>query len=207
VKQTVLIVALAVLAGAAARAQHPALSGHWVLNQAQSDNPRDMIRGGDSAGGESGGGRMRGGRGGRGGGYGGGREGGGGGRGAGGMSDEQRARLRQTMQLVFSPPASLVIVAADSSVTLIAEGDTLVLPANGRKVHREATQEGEGAVDIKSRWQGNDFVVERSVSGGGKVTEDYLHAPQGPQLFVIVSFTGGRGGREVMFRRIYDVAN
>src|SRR5882672_11717648 len=88
VKQTVLIIALAVLGGTAARAartQHPDLSGHWVFNQGQSDNPRNMMPAGDSGGG----GR----RGGFGGGRGG-RMGGGGGRG-GGMSDDQRARMRQ----------------------------------------------------------------------------------------------------------------
>jgi hypothetical protein len=58
-------------------------------------------------------------------------------------------------------------------------------------------------VDIKGRWQGNDFVVERSVSGGGKFTEDYLRSADGKQLVVIVSFEGGRG-RGVTFRRIYD---
>lgn len=185
-------------------AQHPDLSGHWALNQAQSENPRDMIPDRDSSGG-----RMRGGeRGGRGG-FGGRRGGFGGGRGGyrgggGGMSDEQRARMRQTMDLVYTAPASLVIVAADTSVTLVAEGDTLVLPTNGRKIRREAAREGEGAVDIKGRWQGNDLVVERSVSGGGKVTEDYLRSADGKQLFVIVSYDGG--GRSISFRRIYDPA-
>jgi len=54
VKQTVLIIALAVLGGTAARAaraQHPDLSGHWVFNQGQSDNPRNMMPAGDSGGG------------------------------------------------------------------------------------------------------------------------------------------------------------
>ena len=200
------IVALVLLGGIAARGQHPDLSGHWALNQAQSGNPRDMLQGRDSGGGEPAGGRMRGGRGGRGG-FGGGR-GGFGGRGgyggrAGGMSDEQRARMRQTMQLVFTAPASLVIAAADSSVTLVADGDTLRLLTDGRKVRREPTSDGDGAVDIKGRWQGNDFVVERSVSGGGKVTEDYQRSAEGKQLFVIVSFDGGRG-RNITFRRVYD---
>jgi hypothetical protein len=120
------------------------------------------------------------------------------------MSDEQRARIRQTMDLAYTAPATLVIAAADTSVTLVAEGDTLVLPTNGRKIRREAVREGEGAVDIKGRWQGNDLVVERSVSGGGKVTEDYLRSTDGKQLFVIVSFEGR--GREISFRRIYDPA-
>ena len=210
-KQTAaLLVAFVLLGSATARAQHPDLSGHWAWNQGQSDNPRDMMRD-SSAGGRTRGGGGGGGGGGRGGfgrggrgGFGG---GGGGHRGGGGeMSDEQRARMRQTMELAFNAPASLVITAVDSSVTLVAGGETLVVPSNGRKVQRKATEEGEGAVDIKGRWLGNDFVVERSVSGGGKVTEDYLRSAEGKQLFVIVTFDGGRG-RSITFRRIYDPSN
>ena len=55
-KQTVLIVAFVVLASATARAQHPDLAGHWVFNQAQSDNPRDMMQARDSGRGGGGGG-------------------------------------------------------------------------------------------------------------------------------------------------------
>jgi len=210
-----LITALVLLGAVAAGAQHPDISGRWALNQGQSDNPRDMMQGRDSAGGGGGGGgsARHGGWGGGGGGGGmhGGHHGGyGGGQGSygggpGGMSEEQRARMHQTMELVLNAPASLAVVQSDSTVTLDADGDTLVLPSNGHKVRREATVEGEGAVDIKGHWIGNDFVVERKVSGGGKVTEDYLREPQGKQLFVIVSFQDPRG-RDLMFRRIYDPA-
>src|SRR6266576_2159626 len=65
--------------------------------------------------------------------------------------------------------------------------------------------EGGGDVEIKAHWQGNDFVVERKVSGGGKVTEDYLRSQDGKQLYVIVKFEGGRG-RSIEFRRVYDGA-
>src|SRR5207245_2540991 len=64
---------------------------------------------------------------------------------------------------------------------------------------------GGGDVQIKAQWQGNDLVVERKVSGGGKVTEDYLRSQDGKQLYVIVSFDGGRG-RTIDFRRVYDAA-
>src|SRR5438309_10764250 len=102
---------------APAQAQHPDLSGRWTYNSSHSDNPRDMTQGRDSGGGGEGGtgrgGGRRGGFGGRRGGFGGGGGGrggygGGGGRG-GGMSDEQRARMRQTTQLAFQAPPSLVI--------------------------------------------------------------------------------------------------
>src|SRR5260221_5539189 len=96
----VALCALAVLGGGAATApsaQHPDLSGRWTFNAAQSDNPRDMLQGRDSAGDESrggrGGGRYPGKGGGRGGVCGGGgvgRRRGGGGRG--GLSGEERPR-------------------------------------------------------------------------------------------------------------------
>lgn len=193
-------------------AQQPDLSGHWTFNAVQSDNPRDMLQGRDSTGEQSrggGGGRypgMGGGRGGfsgrGGGGFGRGR--GGGERGGGTMSDEQRQRMHQTMQLVFDAPPALTIVETDSSLAFRSDsGAALVLHDDGRKVTQIV--DGGGDVEIKGHWQGNDFVVERKVSGGGKVTEDYLRSQDGKQLYVIVKFEGGRG-RSLEFRRVYDGA-
>ena len=195
-------------------AQHPDLSGQWTFNAAQSDNPRDMLQGRDSSGDESRGGRTGGGYagtggGGRGGfggraGFGRGRGGGSRGGGGGGMSDEQRQRMHQTMQLAFDAPPALTIAETDSSVAVGSDsGAALVLYNDGRKVTQKV--EGGGDVEIKGRWLGNDFVVERKVSGGGKVTEDYLRSQDGKQLFVIVKFEGGRG-RSIEFRRVYDGA-
>jgi len=193
-------------------AQQPDLSGHWTFNAAQSDNPRDMLQGRDSTGDQARGGRgggypgMGGGRGGfsgrGGGGFGRGR--GGGERGGGGMSDEQRQRMHQTMQLVFDAPPALMIVETDSSLAFGSDsGAALVLHDDGRKVTQIV--DGGGDVEIKGHWQGSDFVVERKVSGGGKVTEDYLRSQDGKQLYVIVKFEGGRG-RSLEFRRVYDGA-
>jgi len=191
-----------VLGGAAATTvvvPHPDLSGRWTLNAAQSDNPRDMLQARDSSGDESRGGRSRGGYGGRGG-FGRGRGGGA----RSGMSDEQRQRMQQTMQFVFDAPAALTIVETDSSVAFALDsGAELVLHSDGRKVTQKV--EGGGDVETKGRWQGSDFVVERKVSGGGKVTEDYLRSQDGKQLYVIVSFEG-RTGRSIAFRRVYDGA-
>src|SRR5437667_2369424 len=146
-------------------AQQPDLSGHWTFNAAQSDNPRDMLQGRDSTGDQSRGGRgggypgMGGGRGGfsgrGGGGFGRGR--GGGERGGGGMSDEQRQRMHQTMQLVFDAPPALMIVETDSSLAFGSDSTALVLHDDGRKVTQIV--DGGGDVEIKGHWQGNDFVV------------------------------------------------
>ena len=202
------------VAGTPVTAQHPDLSGQWTFNAAQSDNPRDMLQGRDSSGDESRGGRTGGGYpgtggGGRGsfggrGGFGRGRGGGSRGGGGAGMSDEQRQRMHQTMQLAFDAPPALTIAETDSSVAVGSDsGAALVLYNDGRKVTQKV--EGGGDVEIKGRWLGNDFVVERKVSGGGKVTEDYLRSQDGKQLFVIVKFEGGRG-RSIEFRRVYDGA-
>ena len=201
------LIAFAAPRGAATQAvQHPDLSGRWTYNAAQSNSPGDMMQSGDTAGGEQRGG---GGGGRRGGGFGGGRGGfGGGGRGGyrgggGGMSDEQRARIHQTMQLALQAPSTLTVAATDSTVLLTADtGAALLLYSDGRKFKQPV--EGGGDVEIKGRWQGYDFVVERKVSGGGKVTEDYLRSQDGKQLYVIVSVEGLR--RSLEFRRVYDAA-
>ena len=120
------------------------------------------------------------------------------------MTDEQRERMRQTMDLAFRPPAALTIVTSDSTLTFTSDSAAaLVLYGDGRKLKQSV--EGGGDVEIKAHWQGNDFVVERKVSGGGKVTENYLRSQDGKQLYVIVSFDGGRG-RTIDFRRVYDAA-
>ena len=208
---TPIVLAAATLLGGAPRlhaaVQRPDLSGHWTYNAAQSDNPRSMMQRRDSAGGDrgGGGGEARGGYGGGRGGFGG-RGFGRGGRGGRGtdMTDEQRERMRQTMDLAFRPPAALTIMASDSALTFTSDtGAALVLYGDGRKLKQSV--EGGGDVEIKAHWQGNDFVVERKVSGGGKVTEDYLRSQDGKQLYVIVSVDGGRG-RTSDFRRVYDAA-
>jgi len=193
-------------------APRPDISGRWTYNAAQSDNPRGMLQSGDSGGsGEERRGRAGGGRGGYLGGGRGGATGGGYGGGFGGsvrppdMTDEQRERMRQTMELVFRAPPALAITQTDSTVVFAADtGGGLVIPVSGKKVKQQVA--GAADVEIKGRWQGYDFVVERSVTGGGgKFTEDYLRSRDGKQLFVIVNFESGRG-RAMTFRRIYDLA-
>jgi hypothetical protein len=187
-------------------AQRPDLSGRWTYNAAQSNSPGDMMQSGDTAAGEPRGG----GGGGRRGGFGGGGRGGFGGRGGyrgdgggGGMSAEQRARMRQTVQLALNAPATLTIAATDSTMLLTADtGAALLLYCDGRNFKQPV--EGGGDLEIRGRWQGYDFVVERKVSGGGKVTEDYLRSQDGKQLYVIVSVEGLK--RSLEFRRVYDAA-
>jgi hypothetical protein len=195
------LVLLGAVPATTALGQRPDLTGHWIYNSAQSDNPRDQLRGRDSSG-ETG----------RGGGFGdkkGGTGFGGGGgdfgaRGWGGMNEEMRDRMRQTIQLAFDPPRALNISQTDATVTFVVDGaDTLTLRTDGHKFKQKI--EGAGDIEARAQWQGNDLVVDRSVSGGGQVVEDYLRSRDGKQLFVVVSFTGKRG-RPIQFRRVYDPA-
>jgi hypothetical protein len=187
--------------------QRPDLTGHWIYNSALSDNPRDQL-GGDSSGE---GGRRGGFDGRRGGtGLGGGSFGGSsgdlgvGGGGWSGMNEEMRERMRQTIQLAFEPPRALSISQTESTVSFVVDAtDTLTLRTDGRKFKQKF--QGAGDIENRARWEGSDLIVDRSVSEGGKVVEDYLRSKDGKQLYVVVSFTGRRG-RTIQFRRIYDPA-
>jgi hypothetical protein len=197
---------LGALPAATLLGQRPDLAGHWIYNSPQSDNPRDQMRGGDTS--RGGGGRLGGfggRRGGAGGGFGGGRGGFGGGRGGGGgMNEEARARMRQTMRLAFDPPPAFTLGETDSTVTFVTDSTgPVTLYSDGRKLKQKV--EDGGDIEIRARWRGTDLMIDRAVSGGGKVTEDYLQSPDHKQLFVIVSFTGMRG-RTIQFRRVYDAA-
>jgi len=201
-----------------AAAQHPDLSGRWKFNVVQSDPTPDWTQVGDTSGGERRGshqpgmGGGRGGSGGRRGSYGG--EGGGergerGERGegstAGGMSETQRHGISQTIQLASRAPAVFTIALTDSTVTVTeTSAQARVFRTDGRQHQQPADSAGHGAVEITTYWQGNALVVERQVSGGGKVTEDYFRSQDGKQLFVIVSVDTGL--HAIAFRRVYDAA-
>src|SRR2546428_12233298 len=110
------------------------------------------------------GGQSRGGRGGAYPGMGGG--GGGFSGGGGGMSDEQRQRLHQTMQLVFDAPPALMIVETDSSLAFGSDSTALVLHDDGRMVTQIV--DGGGADDVKGHWPGHDFEGEGEGPRGGE---------------------------------------
>jgi hypothetical protein len=118
------------------------------------------------------------------------------------MSPEERQRMHQTMELAFTAPPAFTVAETDSTVSFAPDtGQALVLYGDGRKLKQQVDSGGD--IEIKARWQGNAFVVERKVSGGGKVSEDYVRSSDGKQLFVIVSLDAGRG-RSIDFRRVYD---
>jgi hypothetical protein len=184
--------------------QRPTYAGRWTYNDSLSDHPRDELAA-DSADGRRtrrGIGVNAGGRGARGGIGGGGRGGFGGGELGGQMDPGQRAAIRATLDLVTNTPIVVDITQADTAFTFTADGGVaLVLPVNGREVKTKLDEDVE--VKIKGKWQAARFVVERKVSNGGTVTEEYVKSADGKQLYVIVKVEGLRG-RAIQFRRIYD---
>jgi hypothetical protein len=187
--------------------QTPALAGRWTLNIGLSDRGGDMIQPADTAGGKAIQGFSRdGGLG--GGGFGGGGLGHGSHHGATPspypLTDQQRARMRQTLDIAINAPSTLTITETDSAMTF--EPDTaapLVVLGNDSKQIVKVPDGGD--IEVRGYWQGHAFAVERKVAGGGRVTEDYFLSADAKQLYVVVGFEGA-GGRSVMFRRIYDPA-
>jgi hypothetical protein len=200
------------------------VSGHWLLNEQQSDNAADKIAAampgrdrssGDGASeGGSGMGRRRWGGGGRG--------GRGGMRGGGGGMDPQeiarrRARAELTIDLARDVSEDLDVRVTPGAVRLITHGtlDTLDLKTDGGKEKTKMWQ-GDEELQVTSRatWSDGWLVVTRDVDGGGKITETYLRAPEGQRLYVVVQLEMprfGRGGDDgpshaIEIRRVYDPA-
>jgi hypothetical protein len=116
------------------------------------------------------------------------------------LTDEQRDRMEQTIELALDAPVSLTILQTPSTIAFAAEGDTLVLPTDGRKLKQ--TADGRGDVEVKTSIQGNDLVIQRKVDRGGTVTTEYLRSQDGKQLYMVVAFEGKCG--HFQFRRVYD---
>ena len=207
------------------------VSGHWQLDEQQSDNSAGKIAGampdgdrtsgpegpaaGGDRGGEGSGGGWRGRRG----------RGGMGGGGARQIDAREIARRRQraalTIDLAQDAPADLDVELTPVTVRFITHSmlDTLDLKTDGaKKQTKVAGQDEDDQVQIttKAAWSDGWLVVRREVDGGGKITETYVRASDGQHLYVVVQvelprFGSGRGRgegkpRTVQFRRVYDPA-
>jgi hypothetical protein len=122
------------------------------------------------------------------------------------MSEEGLARMQQTMELARYAPLLLDLGLTDSTVSLgdPRTSNVLLLHLDGRKFKQKV--EGGGDIEIKAKWNDRLLVLERKVSGGGKVTEWYTRSEDGRQLIVQVRVKGGRIPRAIEFRRVYDRA-
>jgi hypothetical protein len=179
------------------------LSGTWILNPEESDDPSGQM---DQMGGGAGGGGMRGGGGGGmrpSGGMGGGMRGGRGGMG-GGMDPE---KMRQTTEMVRQAAQCIGLQQGDSTVTLMFDQQrSLVLHIDGRELEQELPAGTK--MEIRAGWKGRYFVVEREIDGGGKITEEYTISSGTGQLYVITRLElNDRMPQPLEFRRVYDTAS
>jgi hypothetical protein len=182
------------------------LTGTWILNAEESDDPSEqMDQMGQGAAGTSGGamnnmtspgggkGGGRGGRGGR----------GGGGSGGGGIDPE---RMRETMSMVREAVRRIDLQQGDSTVTIIYDlGRASLLYTDGRKLEQELR--GGAKMEIRAGWKGEYFIVERKIDGGGKIKEEYMIPTGTGQLFVITRLEIDRMPQPIEFRRVYDAAS
>jgi hypothetical protein len=185
------------------------LTGTWLFNARQSDQPGQFGRGG---GGEMGGGRRGGGMGGRGG-----MPGGGGGRGGfpgggsggmppgGGRTGGERGGEGGGAAIVGNSPR-LVVHQTDSSVTFARpNGAAFTLYFDGRDVTVPGRTEDE-AFQASGRWHGKRFEVRREISTQRSVTESFELSSDGRRLTVRTRFTGQDEEQRAMpvLRRVYD---
>ena len=184
------------------------VSGAWILNVEESDDPAQaMGRAGEGRGARAGGGE-RGGRmppGGGGGGFGGGMSrgrmpAGGGMRGGAGARRTNPAAMRAMRELATTTPTRIDIALTDSLVTVTYAGrEPWVLPW-GKTVKRDLGEDLE--LQAKAEWDQERLIVHRNVAGGGGVTETFMPSVDGTRLTVDVELAGGPGGVE--FQRVYN---
>jgi len=215
--------ALAVLPSqAAAQQQHTDFSGRWIYDSAKSDHVTPQPMGIDAGqaprsqaepteGGEGGGGEPgEGGEGGEGGAMGG-RFGGGYGGGFGGrrmgprgpqsMSMEDRIRYR-ALAVLARPAQTLDILQTDSTVTLIAGTDTLVLYPNKKKTTQILP--GGAKEETQAEWRDNgDLRVERDLGSGMKLVQRFTLSGTKSYLWLYVTANNGRFQMQVPFLRVY----
>jgi len=180
------------------------LSGSWTLNADESEDLARVLQDMRAQGGRTGlqpqGGRPPGG--------GppsgmGGRRPTGGARPGGAASEAQLQAMQRTRQLIQRSRMRLVVSQDDSTLTLVyGRGDSLRIDANGRKLEQDLGEDFK--IENKGEWKGKEFVLERRVENGGKITERYFLSPERDRLHVITSVELGRMARPIEFHRVYD---
>lgn len=180
--------------------------GSWKLNKDMTDKPlADNARGGDSGRGPAGIGGGGGGIGGRGGGIGGRRGGGmgGGGYEVGRTGDpDQLKRMRRLLADLIKPAAGWTIVQ-DGPVLLFTnvDGRTMKYTADGKE---EEHLTGDGVIKSRTRWNGEQLVIESKYQDGPKVAQTYTVSSDLRQLMIHIKITGGGTPREVTTNQVYE---
>lgn len=205
---------------------HPNLSGSWMMNRDDSDDPGQKIR---SASEESGGmgAPRRGGMGGPygypGGGYpGGGYPGGGGvpgGNPGGGVSRSQDQANQDALDAVSDLSSLTIEQTASSAVITSRTGKTLTsysAPDNSSTAPNSSSGTPAGAASPASakttdsaQWQGSEFVTVTQETTGAKTktTRTYDLSSDGSQLNVTTKLEGPHFKKPVTFLLVYDATN
>jgi len=164
--------------GSGVAPEHPDITGPWVVNLELSDKPSDQMARQPPQGRPGGrpGGRPD------------------------GDSDRQ-TRMQTGLAILLQNSVAFRIEEKDSTIILTgAEGLVRMFRPDG--LEREKRFEGLGNLVMKSRWKGDKLVVERTLEGGAKITEEFELSEDGSQLIVDMKISGGPRGIE--FRRVYD---
>jgi hypothetical protein len=185
-------------AAPAAPQQAPNLAGRWELNAQESD----ALGGEISV-------PAAGGRGGGLGGYGGGRgttgaTGGGFPGGGAGAGAPESSVTREQLQRLLKASRVLLIVQDQTRLSVTDDdGRVVTLTPDGSKVKEE--QFGQ-SIERTTKWDGRSLVTTAKLKSGTKVTQTFTKASEGLQLVVLTKAEGGRLGRPIIFKRVYDQA-
>ena len=79
------------------------------------------------------------------------------------------AGLRQTMLMLGITPEKLTFSPGDGTVAVTFDSeDPVQIPMGGDWVEASAPQ---GPIEVRLRWRGNEFAVERRIPGGGTIRD------------------------------------
>jgi hypothetical protein len=207
----------------AATGQRPApIVGSWTLNKDLTDKPAAAGGRGDEGGGSRGGMGGGGGIGGRGGtgggGIGGGIGGGGGGMGGGGSrggmgggggmeggrggDPEKMKRTRSLVNDIARPAAGWTIVQDGARVLFTnSDGRTEKYTTDSKEEERLT---GDGVIKSKTRWNGDQLIIEAKYQDGPKVTRTFTVSSDLRQLIIHIKVEGGGLPRELTINHVYD---
>ncbi|MDE2804672.1 MAG: hypothetical protein OXN18_05930 [Gemmatimonadota bacterium] len=108
---------------------------------------------------------------------------------AGNAVDGTPAGLRRTMVMLGVTPRTLTFGVLDDALSVVYEEDApLALPAGGSWTDATAPQ---GSIEARLRWDGHRFAVERRISGGGTIRDNFSILESGHLLLT----------REIVWRR------
>ena len=81
------------------------------------------------------------------------------------------AGLRQTMLMVGVTPRTLAVDLMANTLSLSYDGEAqLVMPVGGGWADATTTQ---GSIEVRLRWDGDAFAVERRIPGGGTIRDGF----------------------------------